>query len=107
MVNAKSICLTTGLEDTGKVTIAVLAAVAAAEAGRPTMMFLIKEAVRRAASEQGMAVLLVEQHVRKALAYADRAYVMRRGRLVLQGTARDLASRIDEIEESYLSGGEG
>ena len=73
----------------------------------PLIVKRLLEAVRKAASEQGTAVLLVEQHVRKALVYADRAYVMRRGRLVLQGTASDLASRIDEIEETYLSGSEG
>ena len=48
-------------------------------------------------------MLLVEQHVRKALVYADRAYVMRRGRIELSGTASDLRSRIDEIENQYLS----
>ncbi len=73
----------------------------------PLIVRRLLEAVRKAATEQGTAVLLVEQHVRKALVYADRAYVMRRGRLVLEGTASDLAARIDEIEESYLSGGEG
>jgi predicted peroxiredoxin len=42
------ISLTTGLEDTEKVTVAFLVAVGAAEAGRPTLMFLTKEAVRLA-----------------------------------------------------------
>lgn len=41
-----AISLTTGLEDPEKVTVAFLVAVGAAEAGRPTMMFLTKEAVR-------------------------------------------------------------
>ena len=43
-----AISLTTGLEDSEKVTIALLVAVAAAEAGRETLMFLTKEAVRLA-----------------------------------------------------------
>ena len=45
------------------------------------------EAVRNAADERGIGVLLVEQHVRQALKVADRAYVMERGRIVLSGTA--------------------
>ena len=40
------ISLTTGLEDAEKVTVAFLVAVGAAESGRPTLMFLAKEAVR-------------------------------------------------------------
>jgi predicted peroxiredoxin len=46
--------LTTGLEDPEKVTIAFLVAVGAAEAGRPTLMFQAKEAVRL--SLEGVAV---------------------------------------------------
>ena len=42
------ISLTTGLEDTEKVTVAFLVAVGAAEQGRPALMFLTKEAVRLA-----------------------------------------------------------
>ena len=42
------VSLTTGLEDPEKVTVAMLVAVGAAESGRPTMMFLAKEAVRLA-----------------------------------------------------------
>ena len=40
------VSLTTGLEDAEKVTVAFLVAVGAAESGRPTLMFLTKEAVR-------------------------------------------------------------
>ena|SRR5438270_12793679 len=42
------VSLTTGLEDSEKVTVAFLVAVGAAESGRPTLMFLTKEAVRLA-----------------------------------------------------------
>ncbi len=46
--NKAAISLTTGLEDAERVTVAFLMAVGAAESGRPTMMFLTKEAVRLA-----------------------------------------------------------
>jgi predicted peroxiredoxin len=42
------VSLSTGLEDPEKVTVAFLVAVGAAEEGRPTLMFLTKEAVRLA-----------------------------------------------------------
>ena len=42
------ISLTTGMEDPERVTIAFLVAVGAAEEGRPTLMFLTKEAARLA-----------------------------------------------------------
>lgn len=48
MTNKAAISLTTGLEDAEKVTIAFLVAVGAAESGRPTTMFLTKEAARLA-----------------------------------------------------------
>ncbi|TDD57173.1 peroxiredoxin [Nonomuraea terrae] len=48
------VSLTTGLEDTERVTVAFLVAVGAAEEGRPTLMFLTKEAVRLAL--EGFAV---------------------------------------------------
>jgi predicted peroxiredoxin len=40
------VSLITGLEDPEAVTVALLVAVGAAESGRPTLMFLTKEAVR-------------------------------------------------------------
>lgn len=54
MSNRAVVSLCTGLEDPEKVTVALLVAVGAAEAGRPTMMFLTKEAVRLAVA--GIAV---------------------------------------------------
>jgi branched-chain amino acid transport system ATP-binding protein len=60
-------------------------------------------AVRAAADERGVGVLLVEQHVRKALSIADRVYVMERGSIVMSGTADQARSQIDEIEMAYLS----
>jgi len=48
MAGKAVISLTTGLEDSEKVTVALLVAVGAAESGRPTVMFLTKEAVRLA-----------------------------------------------------------
>jgi predicted peroxiredoxin len=48
MAQKAVISLITGLEDAEKVTVAFLVAVGAAEQGRPTLMFLTKEAVRLA-----------------------------------------------------------
>ena len=48
MAGKAVISLTTGLEDAEKVTVAFLVAVAAAEQGRPVLMFCTKEAVRLA-----------------------------------------------------------
>ncbi|GAA0733537.1 hypothetical protein GCM10010199_51790 [Dactylosporangium roseum] len=48
MAGKAVVSLTTGLEDAEKVTVAFLVAVGAAELGRPTLMFLTKEAARLA-----------------------------------------------------------
>ena len=48
MTNKAVVSLSTGLEDPETVMIAFLVAVGAAENGRPTLMFLTKEAVRLA-----------------------------------------------------------
>jgi predicted peroxiredoxin len=54
MAGRAVVSLSTGLEDPEKVTVAFLVAVGAAESGRPTLMFLTKEAVRLAI--EGIAV---------------------------------------------------
>lgn len=56
MSGRAAISLATGLEDAEKVTIAFLVAVGAAESGRPTLMFLTKEAVRLALQDFAFGV---------------------------------------------------
>ena len=69
----------------------------------PIIVDRLLQAVRDAATERGMAVLLVEQHARKALRYADRVYVMRRGHIEMALTAGEAGRRISEIENVYLA----
>ncbi|MFC7157688.1 ABC transporter ATP-binding protein [Halomarina halobia] len=52
-------------------------------------------------SNQGMTVLLVEQNVNKALSISDRAYVMEKGQIRLEGRAKDLMND-EKVRESYL-----
>jgi branched-chain amino acid transport system ATP-binding protein len=51
--------------------------------------------------EDGVAVLLVEQNVLKALDVADRAYVLEQGRIVARGLPADLLTQA-HIREAYL-----
>jgi branched-chain amino acid transport system ATP-binding protein len=52
---------------------------------------------------RGTSILLVEQNARRALALADHAYVMERGRIVLEGTGAELATHRDVVA-AYLGG---
>lgn len=58
----------------------------------------------RAAADDDVAVVLVEQHVQQALAIADRGCVLRRGRVVLSGTGDELRNDVDSISSHYLAG---
>ena len=53
-------------------------------------------------SSEGTTVLLVEQNAKKALAIANKAYVLETGRIVLQGNAKDLMND-DSVKKAYLS----
>jgi branched-chain amino acid transport system ATP-binding protein len=58
-------------------------------------------AIARRIADAGTTVLMVEQNVKKALAVADRGYVMERGALVASGPAKLLA-RSSVVREAYL-----
>lgn len=54
--------------------------------------------------DQGLTLLLVEQNVRAALAVADRAVVVDRGRVVLAGASEQLLGD-PRVQAAYLGGG--
>jgi branched-chain amino acid transport system ATP-binding protein len=54
----------------------------------PLMVDVVFDGLR-SARERGVTVLLIEQYVDRALAFADRALVMQRGRVVWEGPAAD------------------
>ena len=51
--------------------------------------------------EEGLTILLVEQDANAALKIADRGYVMERGQITMEGTAKDLLGN-DRVRQAYL-----
>jgi ABC-type branched-subunit amino acid transport system ATPase component len=66
----------------------------------PQIVERIAEIIRRI-SEQGVAVVLVEQNAAMALEVADHAYVLEVGAVTLHGPAAELAAS-DEVRTRYL-----
>jgi branched-chain amino acid transport system ATP-binding protein len=64
---------------------------------------LIKEIFQtiRLIADQGTTVLLVEQDVQHSLNMSDRGYVLEHGRIVMEGTGKDLLEN-PNIREAYL-----
>ena len=52
-------------------------------------------------SKEGISILLVEQNVYQSLQIADRGYVLETGKVVLEGTAKELIQN-KLVKESYL-----
>ncbi len=55
-------------------------------------------------SQAGTTILLVEQNAKMALSIADFGYIMESGRIVLEGTARELQEN-EDVRELYLGVG--
>ena len=68
----------------------------------PLLSRLLLKIVRRI-SNQGTAVLLVEQNARQALQIADRAYVLETGTIALAGQA-SLLAQDQRVQKAYLGG---
>jgi ABC-type branched-subunit amino acid transport system ATPase component len=69
----------------------------------PLIVDRLLAAIRTAADEQGLGVLLVEQHAEKALTYADYVYVLRRGEVIIEGHAADIRGRLGDVRDAYLT----
>jgi branched-chain amino acid transport system ATP-binding protein len=66
----------------------------------PTLVKEVFEIIKEIHAE-GTTILLVEQNARKALAVADRGYVLETGKIVLYGVAEELRNN-DEVRKAYL-----
>ena len=64
---------------------------------------LVKEIFRviKEINQQGVTILLIEQNANAALRIADRGYVMETGRIVLEGSGRELLANPD-VKAAYL-----
>ena len=68
---------------------------------------LVKEVfaiIRQINRDLGVTILLVEQNARMALQAASYGYIMESGKVVLDGTAEELANN-EDVKEFYLGGG--
>jgi branched-chain amino acid transport system ATP-binding protein len=66
----------------------------------PKLVDEVLDTVRRLKAE-GMTILLVEQNVREALDLADRGYVIQTGRMVGEGSGKDLLAS-DKFRQAFL-----
>ncbi|TVS01599.1 MAG: ABC transporter ATP-binding protein [Rhodobacteraceae bacterium] len=67
----------------------------------PQLVEQIFEIVARLNSEQGVTFLLAEQNTNVALRYAHTGFIMENGRIVMEGSAKDLRENPD-VKEFYL-----
>ena len=67
----------------------------------PNIVDDILDVASSMARNDGIAVLLVEQDITKALACADRGYVIENGRIALQGSAHELSTN-EHVKKAYL-----
>jgi branched-chain amino acid transport system ATP-binding protein len=67
----------------------------------PLLVAEIFEIIERLNKELDTTILVVEQNARLALGVADHAYVMEKGRIVLDGPATEL-QRNPDVQEFYL-----
>ena len=66
----------------------------------PHMREEVGAAIRRINGE-GVAILLIEQNVAVSLAMSHRAYILREGRVVLEGRSSELAAG-DTVQQAFL-----
>ena len=66
----------------------------------PVLVDEVLDTVRKLKNE-GMTILLVEQNVREALDLADRGYILQTGRIVGEGTGKELMAS-DQVKSAFL-----
>ncbi len=69
----------------------------------PVLVDAIFDIISRLNQQEGTTILLVEQNALMALRTAARAYVLETGRIVLSGSAQEVAQN-PEVKKAYLGG---
>jgi branched-chain amino acid transport system ATP-binding protein len=69
----------------------------------PAMVREVYRELTRLKQRRSVTILLVEQNVREALEIADHVYVLAMGRNDTDGTAADIAGRLDTIVRSWMN----
>lgn len=69
----------------------------------PVLVELIFGVIRNLNQQDGTTILLVEQNALMALKYANRAYVLETGKIVLSGSSQEIAQN-PEVKKAYLGG---
>ncbi|MFR5601743.1 MAG: ATP-binding cassette domain-containing protein [Lachnospiraceae bacterium] len=67
----------------------------------PNIVDDILDVAATLAKNDGISVMLVEQDITKALASADRGYVIENGHIALEGTAAELQAN-EHVKKAYL-----
>ncbi len=67
----------------------------------PNIVDDILDVSKTLVKESGISVLLVEQDITKALATADRGYVIENGKIALEGTSAQLSAN-EHVKKAYL-----
>jgi branched-chain amino acid transport system ATP-binding protein len=67
----------------------------------PRLVDTIIAVLRRLHEREGMTILLVEQNVPSALGLAERGYVLQTGRVVMEGSSRELLGS-ELVRKAYL-----
>jgi branched-chain amino acid transport system ATP-binding protein len=69
----------------------------------PLLMARVFDSLRDINRQEGTAILLVEQNARLALKFAQRAYLLEHGEMLLSGPTDELMEN-PEIKKAYLGG---
>ncbi|ACV40069.1 ABC transporter ATP-binding protein [Leptotrichia buccalis] len=69
----------------------------------PLLVQEIFNIIERINKEENVTILLVEQNANMALSIADRGYVLETGKIILEGTGKELLTNPD-IKKAYLGG---
>ena len=73
----------------------------------PQLVKQIFEIVSQINKKEGVTILLAEQNTNMALQYAEYAYILENGRVVMEGTAKSMRDN-EDVKEFYLGiSGEG